>query len=542
MLLPNSVIFATLLAMAFATAARAAEWQWSVPDGNARAYLWIPPDCQRVRAVVVANHNMIEQGILEHPTMRQTLGRLGIAEVWVVPAMDPMFEFKKGAGEHYQKVMDALAAVSGYDELSRVPAVPIGHSACASFPWNFAAWDKSRTLCALSVKGDAPHTRLTGNGRPNADWGDHDINGVPCLMIMGEWEWIEDRLMPLIAFKALHPATPVAFYFDAGRGHFDYSDELVAFLAAFIEKTAVARLPVHDGAPLRPVDPTAHWQVDRPNGERWPVAPAAPYAAFKGDPTGAFFCFDQEMAEKTEAHYAAERGKRPQLVGFVQDGQVVPQKNTHEQIDLNWQPEADGLTFKLQAAFLDAVPGGSTNPAAWARLPVGTPLGHAAAGGPIQIHRDVGPFVQLAPDIFRLQYGRAEYTDDRRNNDCWIWATHPGDVDYKSCVQQAMLRVPTNKAGTAQTIPFPQIGPQTTAAAEIALKATTDAGLPVQYYVREGPAEVDGDRLKLLPVPPRAKYPVAITVVAWQPGRTASPAVAAAKRVEQTFTLDNGPK
>jgi hypothetical protein len=122
-------LFLSLVSPAWVTV-----WQWSVPDGQARAYLWIPDNCQQVRAVVVANHNMIEQGILEHPTMRQTLTDLGFAEVWVVPAMDGTFDFNKGAGEHFQKIMDALATESGYDELRTALVVPIGHSACATYP------------------------------------------------------------------------------------------------------------------------------------------------------------------------------------------------------------------------------------------------------------------------------------------------------------------------------------------------------------------------------------------------------------------------
>lgn len=43
-----------------------AEYQWSVPvrsakseetKGPLRAFLWIPPECQRVRAVVLGQHN-----------------------------------------------------------------------------------------------------------------------------------------------------------------------------------------------------------------------------------------------------------------------------------------------------------------------------------------------------------------------------------------------------------------------------------------------------------------------------------------------------
>jgi len=174
-----TTLIATTCCFTFAMTASAAEWQWSVPDGNARVFLWIPPDCSRVRGVVLANHNMIEQGILEHATMRKTLTELGFAEVWAVPKLEQSFDFHKGAAEHFQKVMDSLAAESGYQELAAAPVVTLGHSASATWPWNFAAWNPGRTICVLSVHGDAPQTKLTGYGGPNVDWGDHNIDGVP---------------------------------------------------------------------------------------------------------------------------------------------------------------------------------------------------------------------------------------------------------------------------------------------------------------------------------------------------------------------------
>src|SRR5712671_1103777 len=111
-------------------ALRAAEWQWSIADGDTRVYLWIPTTCERVRGIVFANHNMIEQGILEHPTMREALSKLGFAEAWAVPYFDATFDFTKGAGEHFEKVIGALAEESGYQELRFAPVVPLGHSAC----------------------------------------------------------------------------------------------------------------------------------------------------------------------------------------------------------------------------------------------------------------------------------------------------------------------------------------------------------------------------------------------------------------------------
>src|SRR5471032_2540254 len=96
--------------------ASAAEWQWSMPMEKGRAFLWIPEGCKQVRAVVVGQHNMIEQGILEHPDLRKTLADLGIAEVWIAPPMDGVFRFDQGAGDKFNAMLKALADVSGYGE------------------------------------------------------------------------------------------------------------------------------------------------------------------------------------------------------------------------------------------------------------------------------------------------------------------------------------------------------------------------------------------------------------------------------------------
>lgn len=71
---------------------------------------------------------------------------------------------------------------SGYDELKVVPIVPVGHSAMATFPWNFAAWNPERALAVISYHGDAPRTNLTGYGGANLEWGrTRNIDGIPGL-------------------------------------------------------------------------------------------------------------------------------------------------------------------------------------------------------------------------------------------------------------------------------------------------------------------------------------------------------------------------
>jgi len=69
------------------------------------------------------------------------------------------------------------------------------------------------------------------------------------------------------------------------------------------------------------------------------------------------------------------------------------------------------------------------------------------------------------------------------------------------------------------------------------LKATSNASVPVYYYIREGPAEMDGDTLKITGIPSRAKFPMKVTVVSWQYGRSIDPKLQTAQPVERTFHI-----
>lgn len=532
---------AGLVWAALIASASAAEWQWSVPMGEGRAFLWIPPDCARVRAVVVAQHNMIEQGLLEDAGMRRTLGALGLAEVWVTPPFDGPFDFNHGAGERFEQMMRDLADRSGYSELAFAPAVPIGHSACATFPWNFAAWNPGRTLAIISVHGDAPRTNLTGYGRPNIEWGDRKIDGVPGLMVMGEYEWLDSRLAPALAFRREHPRAPIALLAEPGRGHFDTSPELRAFLEMYIRKAVEQRLPadapLDRAVPLRPVDPARGWLVERWYLDRPRTMAPAPASVYSEDRSNAFWAFDEEMARATQDYRAAQFGRKPQLLGYIQDGAEVPQTATHQQVNLQFRPIDDAGTFRIGTTFLTKVESGSPNLARWTGLPVGMPLGHAVGGGPIRLSVITGPVRQISADTFQVEFDRTRSTIDRRNSDIWLLAEQAGDREYKSAVQQALLKLPTNREGAPQQITFEPIADRPVGAKELRLLARSSSGLKVRFYIREGPAEIDGDRLRFTRIPPHAKLPVSVTVVAWQFGRGAEPKIQEAPLVKRSFNL-----
>lgn len=69
------------------------------------------------------------------------------------------------------------------------------------------------------------------------------------------------------------------------------------------------------------------------------------------------------------------------------------------------------------------------------------------------------------------------------------------------------------------------------------LTATSDAGLPVDYYVAYGPATVADGRLRVAELPARATFPIAVQVVAWQFGRGVAPLVRTAPPVAQTIQV-----
>ncbi len=514
---------------------KAVEWQWSVPvekvistetNDHPRAFLWIPSDCKKIRAIVVGQQNMLEEPIFEHSVFRKTMSELGFAIIWISPMMDLTFDFYKGAGEAFNETMADLAKVSGCKELAYAPIVPIGHSAQASYPWNFAAWNPGRTLAVLSIHGDAPLTNLTGSGRPNPDWENRTIEGVPGLMVEGEYEWWEDRVQPALNYRVKYPKAPVSFLADAGHGHFDCSDEMVGYLCLFLRKASKYRLPakasINKPVRLKPIDPSKGWLADRFRPNKIPQAAAVPYNEYKGDTKDAFWYFDREMAEVTEKFYARERAKKDQYIGFTQNGRLLPfNPKNHARIIGRFEPEADGLTFHVGAEFTDTLRSELSN--------------EHAKGKPV-INRICGPVEKVNDTTFTVRFYNMGLNNKKRTGDIWLMASKKGDEKYKSTVQQFTMHFPyPNMEGQEQKISFDSIPDVKSGTKSIRLNAKSDSEMPVRFYVQEGPAILDGDILRFTKIPPRAKFPVKVTVVAWQYGRSVEPKVKTAVPVVRSF-------
>jgi len=514
---------------------QASVWQWSAKmkdfvspetNNNPSAFLWIPSDCEKVNAVVFGQHNMCEETIFEHPAFRKTMSELGFAIVWMTPGIDQQWDISKGCQKHFDAMMYNLAEISGYSELKDAPIVPLGHSAMATFPWNFAAWNPERTLAVVSYKGDAPRTNLTGYGKENLEWGrKRNIDGIPGLMIEGEYEWWEARVNPALAFRMMYPESCISFLCDAGHGHFDVSDNVVNYISLFLKKAAQYRLSVNQPK-LKKIDIQKGWLAERWHPNQNQRAATAPFTEYKGDPHDAFWYFDEEIARETEKYYAGERAKKHQYIGIIQNSKLLPfDKDSHTQYNVKFEPQEDGITFNLSASFTDSLRQHSTT--------------EHSQQGKIQIDRINGPVRKVNDTTFEIQFYRMGLDNNRRSGDIWLLAHHVGDKSYKSTVQQLNIRIPyPNKEGKEQHITFPPLKNVKKAAKSLALKATSDSGLPVSYYVKEGPAKIKNGELIFTEIPPRAQYPVKVTITAWQYGRSAGDKVQTAEAIERSFFIE----
>jgi len=516
---------------------KAADWQWSVPvkgmvssetKDHPNAFLWIPPNCKQIKGIVIGQHNMLEEGIFEHAAFRKTLTDIEFAEIWVTPHFSIVFDHQGEAEKLLNEILASLAEVSGYSELNFMPIVPVGHSAVASFPWNFGAALPQRTLAMISIHGDSPLTNMTGSGKPNPDWGNKNIDGIPGLIVIGEYEWLEGRIVPGMEFRKKYPNAPVALFADAGRGHFDYSDEMVDFLCLFLKKAAKERLPqkmsLNAFPQLNPVIPEKGWLVDRWRKDQPLRSSSAPFARYKGNKDEAFWAFDKEMVKATEACYDRARGKAPQYIGYVQNGKLLVGAGPFTGYKPVFLPQADGLTFNVSAAFVDTLQGKK--------------LSSNHAKGKINISRICGPVQQLNDTTFTVRFYRMGLNNSKRTGDIWLMASNVGDKKYKSVVQQANFKIPLrNTKGVEQKIDFPAIEDQAAPVQTLKLNATATSGLPVYFYVKEGPAEVSGSTVSFTKIPARAKFPVKVTVVAWQWGSSIAPEVQSAEAVERSFYI-----
>ena len=443
-------------------------FQWSVElrrfisneTGKAPvAYLWVPEGCKNVKAVILSQQNMTEEAIYKNPRFQAKMKKLGVAMVWVAPAFNNNWDPNSGAQNIFEELMANLADNSGHLEIAKAPIIPLGHSAQATFPWNFAAWNPDRTLCIISFHGDAPRTNLCGYGAANVEWGrNRNIDGIPGLMVEGEYEWWEARVNPALAFRMMYPESCISFLCDTGRGHFDCGDRTADYIAKFIQKSLEQRL--NADASLRKLNPKEGYLAERfhsdmigtdgadkgkvPENANAARPQPAPYALYKGDKHDAFWYFDKEMAELTEARYKETAGKKVQYVGFkyqskliafnekAQGGMQIKIEDTSSENASSVNASSKDkkvIRIHLKAVYTDASHNVLSN-----------------AHGKKALHIEVicGPLKKINDTTFEVYPYEAGWDNPRRSFTAWVVAVADADGNYKGAVQPLRIDLPAS--------------------------------------------------------------------------------------------------
>lgn len=503
------------------------------------AYLWLPPACRQVRGVVILGDNVPEQGFGGHPALRAACAEQELAIVYGCPSMrlsavnaadGRILTWEQKARHNIaflQQILDALAVESGHDELRRVPWLPIGESMSLQIVSLLTRYAPERCIAGVWVK--------------DAQW-DFATPAVPMLAACGtgaEWDfpkfdpferWREmavNDLKDCLAKRQALPEWPGSLLVEAGSAHFSCTEAMAQSIARYVRAAARARL-TDDGA-LRPVDLSKGY-VARPSVPGTPAVAPKPYARATPEERRLPWYFDRALAQAAVDLAAVDWQARTQVPAFTDpEGRPIP-FNRRGVTDVAPVMGPDGISFTVNATFLDHLPDGFVK--------AGTPLTHVAGQPVVTWLR--GPAIPLGRNRFQLALDRTA-APAGKDQTVLLLASHPGDGAYHLAVHPAFVHIPCNKNGRPQQIAFDEIPDQGVGVKGVGLHAVSDAGLPVRFYVKVGPARVRGDRLEFVDVPRYGRFPLKVTVVAWQWGHGGPDPVQSAPPVERTFLLRQRP-
>ena len=494
-------------------------FQFMAPDHgtNAKGYLWIPETCSRVRGIVVLCPNVPEQMISAHPAIRDACRRNDLGIVWGNPSfLDNGRDAGGGTVEVLQRVLTGLAAVSGYDEVATVPWIPMGESGHLQMVQQIVDAQPSRCIAAVCLK--------------NPRWPKTDRT-VPMLFALGtqyEFGQIKRNMaQPTLPEEVREydqackhePNWPLSVIVERNSGHFSCTEPMTQAIAHYIDSACKARLSTDGNPNLRPVDIGKGCYADLPVPGHTKSAVTVARMTPEAERVKPWY-FDRACAEDAQAIASVDWTAIKQLPS-VQAGSnctVKPWSMAEGIIHVDVTTSSE---FSLNPVVLDAVPDVWVN--AGAKLPVGRnrPVLEWLSGG----------MEPLGNNRFRVSI-------DDRSGRLWFLAVRvEASPGAGLGIQPVAINVVENRQGTPQHIAFNPLPDIQRGTVSVPLAATSDAGLPVNFFVVAGPAVVQENRLVFTPIPPRTKYPVTVTVGAWQWGTNTEPKIQKAATVYQTFHI-----
>ena len=487
---------------------------------EATAYLWIPEQCNKVRGLLVMGQNIPEELLACHPSIRKVCSENDLGIVYCLPSYLVAETDPKWTVDALQRHLDHLAEVSGYDEVKHVPWIPLGES--------------MHKIMVRKLLEGAPNRCIAGVFLNETETG-YTNRLTPVLMSVGaSHEWNQEKgdlreiwrdpsyFTPFFDLMKKSPDWPVSLLVDPMGGHFDAREQVVHILAEYIDAAAKARLPEQAGEPLKPVNLKSGFQAGIPIMGYQAVSPLPFSSTNEGTSPHLNWYFNKDLARDAIALASVDWNAKTQIPDFLDpQGNFVSMVKSGIPRPVPVETEEDGVTFTLKGALLPALPEGFVG--------AGEPLA-STPGEPI-VEWLSGPIVPLGHGKFRV-------SEDRTGaNGGWVTIRKEAAAGVRGAMEPGGLGIPDNRHGKPQTISFDPIDDVPAGTKEKPLHAVSDSGMKVRFFVNAGPAVLHGDKLLFTPIPPLTRYPVSVTVTAWQRGRSTEPQIQEAKSVTQTFRI-----
>ncbi len=563
---------------------------------NSGAYLWLPPKSAVIRAVMVGIHNGLPLPLLQHPAVREVCRKHGIAQILLTPngteigpvmLKDLVFDVTDPARTAiYDSYLSRLAELSGHPELASAPAVPLAHSAYASFPFDLAMRDPDRCLALLPVKAGLPdaYAFYGPGGKANTPNPALSLRDVPILFLQSAsqetvgWSAYPRTGGPFRTYRQDRAGHPGDAYqprnelfgaqWEMMSGHFDLLPRNYAFVAAWLDAIATARLPERPGQPLNRLTLRDGWLLNPAVPAAGALPPAfpspAPYLEFTGDRSTALWYPNRDLAERQFALYRDEPRREIELFTFLDaSGQPLSLAHGHmAEVPKNSLPLDESGAFTLVTHHLTTPPDICTvkerghekkpDPACVLAnigfpgrdsLPVSTlPLDLDLNAAPVELVRreESRDTRSVRQTRFTLRIIRTRFAPEVGYLQFYPRIYHEGDTRFAATGRTAKLEwsLPDlAKDGAPQTVDFPQPADAPASSASIPLAATSSAGLPVSYFVVHGPGFIRDGGFIPADLPAGLRAPIAVTVGAYQNGRYGSSPVRPSSAVYRTFRL-----
>lgn len=504
-------------------------------EKQSTTYLWIPNECKKVRAIIISSQNVLEQWLNEHPLIRKVCRENDVAILWSCPGffIDIKEKDKQVNGKNIQTILDSFAAISGYKELARVPWISVGHSGTNNLVSELVYHYPNKILTAFKMKGGPGFDISTTSFLMKGENGFSVNYSIPVMCNAGEYfEWTqekEDLVHPIDTIKNYiglmserkRKQQPLSYFFDPNTGHFECSEGLTKLVANYIGAAVKARLREDNDTLLIPVDLNNGWIAGLPLPGGKLVQPKL-YKDAVGDEKNCPWYFNKQQALDAIALASVDFKRKPQIAGFANlDGTVAP-INKGIAWPIPFETGDDGVTFTLKPVF-------------WKTIPdtfkfAGTALGKS--NNQPNVILLCGNVKHITGNTFRLAPER-----NYKASATYFTVRTEGDNAYRTSVEPGSINLTPNDKGLKQTVDFVELKNVSASTKKIAMRATATSNMPVSFFVKAGPAFIKNNELIFTKIPPSTRFPIKVTVVAYQWGRSKEPQVQTAPYVERIFYI-----